>query len=164
MKKTISVIVLFAVLVISVSAYSGRVYEAAEGYKAPLFKVEKSDTLVSLADLRGRYVLVNFWASTDAQSRLRANDYDALGDYYPGERFCHLSVNFDRSERLFREIVRRDNLSAKSQFHVSDGEAARLSGAYHLSEGLNSFLIDPEGKIIEVNPDVRYLKSILSDV
>ena len=162
MKKTISVIVLFAVLVISVSAYSGRVYEAAEGYKAPLFKVEKSDTLVSLADLRGRYVLVNFWASTDAQSRLRANDYDALGDYYPGERFCHLSVNFDRSERLFREIVRRDNLMAETQFHVQGDDAAEIIDAYRLDKGYRSFLIDPDGMIVATNPDTRTLASIMA--
>lgn len=161
MKKTLSIIVLFAFLVISASAYSGRVYEAAEGYKAPLFKVEKSDTTVSLADLRGRYVLVNFWASNNAQSRLRASDYNALASEIPAERFCQLSVNLDRSERLFSEIVRRDNLDATSQFHVTDGEAAVISGAYHLSEGLNSFLIDPEGEIIEMNPTIQTLHTIL---
>ena len=159
MKKTISIIVLFAVLVISVSAYSGRIYEAAEGYKAPLFTVEKSDTTISLADLRGRYVLVNFWSSADAQSRMRANQYDALSNDLSQEQFCQLSVNLDRSERLFREIVRRDNLSAKSQFHVSDGEAACISGAYHLNEGFNSFLIDPEGRIVELNPDIETINT-----
>ncbi len=161
MKKTLSIIVLFAFLVISASAYSGRVYEAAEGYKAPLFKVENGDTAVSLADLRGRYVLVNFWASNDAQSRLRANNYDALSSEIPTERLCQLSVNLDRSERLFSEIVRRDNLDVKSQFHVSDGEAAEISGSYHLSEGLNSFLIDPEGRIVEMNPSIQSLHTIL---
>lgn len=65
------VIVLFAVLVISVSAYSERVFEAAEGYNAPSMTIENSDTTLSLADMKGRYVIVTFWSSADADSRLR---------------------------------------------------------------------------------------------
>lgn len=159
-----SIIVLFAVLVISVSAYSGRVYEAAEGYKAPLFAVENGDTSVSISDLRGRYVLVNFWASTDALSRLRAADYDASVNDIPQERFCHLQVNMDRSEGLFKAIVERDNMNAKSQFHVSDGEAASIAVSYHLSDGFNSFLIDPEGRIVETNPSADKLKQIIGTI
>ncbi len=56
MKKTMTIIVLFAVLLITVSAYPGRVYEAADGYKAPAITLTNSDTTMSLADLKGRYV------------------------------------------------------------------------------------------------------------
>lgn len=109
-----TVIVLFAVLLITVSAYTGRVYDAAEGYKAPVFTLAKSDSSeVNLADLRGRYVLVNFWRSNDVESRLSAASYNDAAKQFDEERFCLLSVNLDRSERLFREIVRRDNLSAE---------------------------------------------------
>ena len=151
------VIVLFAVLVISVSAYSERVYEAAEGYNAPSITIENSDTTLSLAELKGRYVIVTFWSSADADSRLRAYRYDEASKLLPQERFCLLSVNFDRSERLFREIVRRDNLSAENHIHVDGSQANRIIHDYRLTEGFKSLLIDPKGRIVAMNPSIETL-------
>ncbi|MBJ2185800.1 thioredoxin family protein [Paramuribaculum intestinale] len=151
------VIVLFAVLVISVSAYSERVFEAAEGYNAPSMTIENSDTTLSLADMKGRYVIVTFWSSADADSRLRAYRYDEAAKLLPQERFCLLSVNFDRSERLFREIVRRDNLSAENHIHVDGSQANRIIHDYRLTEGFKSLLIDPKGRIVAMNPSIETL-------
>lgn len=151
------VIVLFAVLVISVSAYSERVFEAAEGYNAPSMTIENSDTTLSLADMKGRYVIVTFWSSADADSRLRAYRYDEAAKLLPQERFCLLSVNFDRSERLFREIVRRDNLSAENHIHVEGSQANRIIHDYRLTEGFKSLLIDPKGRIVAMNPSIETL-------
>ena len=154
------VIVLFAVLVISVSAYSERVFEAAEGYNAPSMTIENSDTTLSLADMKGRYVIVTFWSSADADSRLRAYRYDEAAKLLPQERFCLLSVNFDRSERLFREIVRRDNLSAENHIHVDGSQANRIIHDYRLTEGFKSLLIDPKGRIVAMNPSIETLTKI----
>lgn len=151
------VIVLFAVLVISVSAYSERVFEAAEGYNAPSMTIENSDTTLSLADMKGRYVIVTFWSSADADSRLRAYRYDEAAKLLPQERFCLLSVNFDRSERLFREIARRDNLSAENHIHVDGSQANRIIHDYRLTEGFKSLLIDPKGRIVAMNPSIETL-------
>lgn len=151
------VIVLFAVLVISVSAYSERVFEAAEGYNAPSMTIENSDTTLSLADIKGRYVIVTFWSSADADSRLRVYRYDEAAKLLPQERFCLLSVNFDRSERLFREIVRRDNLSAENHIHVDGSQANRIIHDYRLTEGFKSLLIDPKGRIVAMNPSIETL-------
>ena len=154
------VIVLFAVLVISVSAYSERVFEAAEGYNAPSMTIENSDTTLSLADMKGRYVIVTFWSSADADSRLRAYRYDEAAKLLPQERFCLLSVNFDRSERLFREIVRRDNLSAENHIHVDGSQANRIIHDYRLTEGFKSLLIDPKGRIVAMNPSIETLTNM----
>lgn len=160
MKKTMKIIVLFAVLVISVSAYSERVFETAEGYSAPSMTIENSDTTMSLAELKGRYVIVTFWSSADADSRLRVRQYDEASKLLPQERFCLLSVNFDRSERLFREIVRRDNLSAKNHIHVDGSQANRIINDYRLSEGFKTLLINPEGRIVAMNPSIETLTKL----
>ena len=157
------IIVLFAVLVISVSAYSERVFEAAEGYSAPSMTIENSDTTMSLAEMKGRYVIVTFWSSADADSRLRARQYDEASKLLPQERFCLLSVNFDRSERLFREIVRRDGLSAETQFHIEGNRANQLINDYHLESGMQSFLIDPSGRIVAKNPTEQTLTQLTCD-
>ena len=157
-----STIVLFVFLLVSVAANTGRVYEAAEGYKAPLFTIEERDTTLSLAELKGHYVLVNFWASSDAESRLRASEYDSAAGELAEGRVTSLQVNLDRSERLFSEIVRMDGLDAKTQIHVSDNAAADIAKAYRLKHGFNSFLIDPEGRIVEPNPSVATAVAVAS--
>ena len=126
-------------------------------YNAPSMTIENSDTTLSLADMKGRYVIVTFWSSADADSRLRAYRYDEAAKLLPQERFCLLSVNFDRSERLFREIVRRDNLSAENHIHVDGSQANRIIHDYRLTEGFKSLLIDPKGRIVAMNPSIETL-------
>lgn len=155
------IIAIFAVLLVSMSAHTERVYEAADGFNAPDLTVDNSHSALSLSDLKGKYVLVTFWASSNAQSRISAARYDDFSKNLDEERFCLLSVNFDRSERLFREIVRRDNLSAKSQFYVSGSNAETIFENYHLGNGFQSFLINPQGKIVATNPSNDTLKKIV---
>lgn len=155
------IIAIFAVLLVSMSAHTERVYEAADGFNAPDLTVDNSHSALSLSDLKGKYVLVTFWASSNAQSRISAASYDDFSKSLDEERFCLLSVNFDRSERLFREIVRRDNLSAKSQFYVSGSNAETIFENYHLGNGFQSFLINPQGKIVATNPSNDTLKKIV---
>ena len=155
------IIAIFAVILVSMSAHTERVYEAADGFNAPDLTVDNSHSALSLSDLKGKYVLVTFWASSNAQSRISAARYDDFSKSLDEERFCLLSVNFDRSERLFREIVRRDNLSAKSQFYVSGSNAETIFENYHLGNGFQSFLINPQGKIVATNPSNDTLKKIV---
>lgn len=155
------IIAIFAVLMVSMSAHTERVYEAADGFNAPDLTIDNSHSALSLSDLKGKYVLVTFWASSNAQSRISAARYDDFSKSLDEERFCLLSVNFDRSERLFREIVRRDNLSAKSQFYVSGSNAETIFENYHLGNGFQSFLINPQGKIVATNPSNDTLKKIV---
>ena len=136
-----SIIALFAVVLVSLSAHSGRVFEAAEGYKAPGLELEYHGKSLNLDDMKGRFVLVNFWSSLDAMSRISASDYDSfVGKADKEQQLSLISVNLDPSEALFREIIRRDGLSESSQWHVEGPQAGRISDAYNLRHGLSSFL------------------------
>ena len=158
-----SIIAFFAVVLMSLSAHTGRVFEAAEGYKAPALELEYQGKTLSLDDMKGRFVLVNFWSSLDAMSRISASDYDSYVRKTGNEQQLSLiSVNLDPSEALFREIIRRDGLSESAQWHVEGHQAGRISDAYNLRHGLCSFLIDPAGRIIAVNPDKEQLKAALA--
>ena len=73
-----------------------------------------------------------------------------------------LSVNFDRSERLMDEIVRCDNLDPSSQFHVgTSDDAAAIRDAFQLHNGLRTFIIDEQGKIICADPTEEQLLTVL---
>lgn len=164
MKKTISLIAIFTVLLFSVSAGYDREPKPVQGSQAPWFEVKTTDgSTISLSQMRGRYVLVSFWASNDACSRINTTLYDRFLKADPdGEKLSLLSVNVDRSERLFRETVRRDRMDAESQFHVFGNEASQLMHRYgQNTTDCQSFLIDPQGVVVAVNPDVEALAAVL---
>lgn len=146
------------VLLLSVSAHTERFFEAAEGYMAPALNIENSN--FSLAEQRGKYVLVNFWSSADAEARLATKDYDDATREFPEEQFSRVSVNIDSSRRLCNEIIRRDRLNADVQHHADDDQISTIMRDWHLYSGLRSFLIDPSGKIIAVNPSIPTLKKL----
>ena len=163
MKKALTYIGLFAVLTILIASYSERVVKADEGYTAPELEMLANDSMnISLDNLRGKYVLVNFWDSSNAVSRIAAGEYDRFLHANHGNSFSLLSVNTDKNPDLFRDIVKKDKLDTSTQFHITDAKAKNLSENYRLDSGFSSYLIDPQGKIVAVNPSVSVLENYLS--
>ena len=155
MKKAMGIVAFFAVLLLTVSARTERLFQAAEGFKAPELTIEPADSSagLSLADCKGKYVLLNFWSSADAQSRIQAKDFDNLDGLYDAEQFRHVAVNLDHSRSLFREIMRHDGLNAEVHYYYADAaNSGRMTDDWHLESGFRSFLIDPQGHILAVNP------------
>ena len=97
------IIAIFAALIALFTAATDRAVDGAKGFKAPVFKIERADSLVQLDNLKGEWVLLQFWSSADASSRLAAKEYSrlhsAVNQGAGQERFRHLAVNFDRSSR-----------------------------------------------------------------
>lgn len=162
MKKSISYIAFFGVLILMISAYSERVVKAEKGYTAPEIEmVNDGETNISLDKLRGKYVLVNFWDSNSAISRIAAGEYDRFLKESPS-KFKLLSINTDDNKKLFKEIVKNDNLDISTQFHIDDVKTRNTKNDYRLEQGFSSYLINPEGKIVAVNPSVTTLEKYLT--
>ena len=164
MKKTMSIIAIFAVFLVSVAAYSDKAVDASQGYTAPVFTIGQGENKMSLDQMKGKYVLLTFWASSDAKSRIACQQYSSFTrENQQEDEFCHISVNFDRSEALFNEIVKRDKLQAKTQYFAQGDKASRLMADYQLENGFNTYLIDPQGRIVAKNPSTQHLNEILSN-
>lgn len=151
MKKAILFIASFAVLIISLSAFTDRASAPAIGYKAPQFILAEGESVITLADQRGKFVLLNFWTASDAESRIKCSEYERLAA--EDNSLSIVSVNLDSSKALYREIVKRDGLDEYSQFHLEGLQSDRVVDLYRLEGNLKSFLIDPDGRILAVNPD-----------
>lgn len=167
MKKTLKLMMsIFVVLVFS-SAFKGSGIAPVRGSIAPAVRLDNNDNVISPENYNGKYLLLNFWSAADGKSRLKANELTAAvkelnKNAGNRDKISLVSVNFDRSEKLFREIVKRDNLDAQSQFYATGKQADKLRRAYNLQKGLNSFLIGPDNRIVAVNPDRKDLTKILS--
>lgn len=157
------IIAILGFLLLASSAGTERYFKTAEGLKAPFFGMLASDgNTVSTSDFAGRFVIVNFWASNDAGSRMAAKLYDGYVESVGEERVTLLSVNFDNNRELVNEIVRRDNLEAKSQFNVqSKSSIEAILEKFDMHDGLKSFLLNPEGRIVAINPSVATIASVV---
>lgn len=160
MKRTFFAAAFAAALLLTASSYSDEHGGTRPGDFAPRFEVENPDAKVDLGQLRGQYVLLTFWSSADAPSRIAAGKYSAWINGNENANLRHISVNFDEEPMLFAEIAKRDGLDMTSQYHVAGAQAESIASEYGLDQGFGSMLIAPDGRISKVNPSLSELSSL----
>ena len=159
MNKTLLTIATLAMLTLFTSAYYSAPADSRIGYKAPALILDNNNGLSPLMQHQGESVLLTFWASSDAESRLTNLRYDRLSRQ-PGVAYNHVSVNLDRSVNVFNTIVQLDDLNRSAQFSTSADAQETIIKCWRLNEGYHSFLIDKSGKIVAVDPDAATLAAI----
>lgn len=158
MKRTFFAAALAALMLLTASSARDERGGTRPGDFAPRFEVEGSGAKVDLGQLRGQYVLLTFWSSADATSRIDAAKYDAWMSGRQDVR--HISVNFDDEPALFAEIAKRDGLDMTAQYHVEGAAAEKIISDYGLEKGYGSMLIGPDGRIAKLNPTASELSSL----
>ena len=132
-----------------------------EGKQAPKLYVENTAGKVTLQELKGQYVLLNFWAGYDAMSRMQNVRFAREIDKAELENISLVSVSFDTNRKVFEETIKRDGLNAATQFYDKDGSRSDIFDNYRLNKGFASYLISPEGVIIAKNPDPEHLTNLI---
>jgi cytochrome c biogenesis protein CcmG, thiol:disulfide interchange protein DsbE len=97
----------------------------------------------SLADYRGRWVLVNFWASWCVPCKQEAPALESFQDRHGGPGFTVLGVDSRDLSGDGRAFVERYGITYP-QLRDGDGAAAREYGTTGVPE---NFLIDPRGRV-----------------
>ncbi|MBC7914646.1 MAG: AhpC/TSA family protein [Pyrinomonadaceae bacterium] len=140
--------------------------QLAVGAIAPEFS--QSDTngkAVKLSDFKGKYVLLDFWASWCGPCRQENPNVVKIYNQFKDKNFTVLGVSLDRpgSKSAWLKAISDDNLTwvNVSDLNFWKNEVAML---YNVTGIPQNFLLDPQGKIIAKNLRGEDLKSALDMV
>lgn len=128
---------------------TGAAPAAQAGRAAPDFRLATLDgQTAALTDFRGRYVLVNFWASWCGPCRGETPDLQRMHERLAGTgRLAILGVNQQEPRAAAKEFADRFDV----EYPILLDTTGEVSVAYRVGVGLPvTFLIDPDGVIVRV--------------
>jgi peroxiredoxin len=147
LKKHLSFFLVF--LFLTTEAFTPFAADELVGKKAPGFTLKDLDNReVSLASLKGKVVLINFWATWCPPCKAEMPSLNMLYSEYKDRGFMVLAISMDRKEQEVIEYLKKNTFSFKVLLDPKMN-ATRYYGVFSLP---TSFLIDRNGVIVK-----RYL-------
>ncbi len=118
---------------------------------------------VTLTSLRGKYVLIDFWASWCGPCRRENPNVVKAYNKYKGKGFEIYGVSFDQDRGKWLNAIKSDGLTWT---HVSDlkGWESAAGQSYSIKSIPASILLDPQGRIIGKNLRGEALEAKLASV
>ncbi len=157
---------LVALLVVVGAVWLGRQYylapklslgAAADDFTAP----QLNGGELRLSSLRGKVVLLDFWASWCGPCRRDNPGLVRIWNEFSSKNFEIVSVSLDTKRPAWERAVREDGL--RWPLHVSHlmGFEDPVAKQYTVHSIPTKYLLSEDGSVIAVNPDEKKLRELL---
>lgn len=145
----------------------------SSGEQVPQFTGQKLDgEILNIEQLRGQYVLLDFWASWCGPCRRKNPGLVKLHERFHGTEFTDaegfeiVSISLDRNAGAWQQAIETDHLDWSNHLldrHV-DGQLDNglLADRFDVKQIPSTFLLGPDGKIIGVNLPTWRIRQLLS--
>lgn len=129
-----------------VTATSKQIESMGKGMPAPLFASTSVDGKpVNLADLKGKYVLIDVWATWCGPCRLQSPKFEKLAIKYKNQPVHFVALSTDR--RIDHWLTEAKTKS-KSVLQLHIDNEGEFSNSYSIESIPRFILIDPQGNFI----------------
>lgn len=135
-----------------------------EGQAAPDFTLpDPAGNMISLSSFKGKYVLVDFWASWCGPCRMENPNVVAAYQKYKNKNFTILGVSLDKAKEPWLNAIKDDQLTWT---HVSDLKfwESAVVPLYNIEGIPYNVLLDPDGKVVAQNLRGGALEAKLAEV
>ncbi len=135
------------------------------GDVAPDFEVPGLDgKFIRLSDYRGRYVLLDFWATWCGPCRAEMPGLKKLQEIYGNDkRFALIGLSLDDTMKAMGDFVKEQGLTW-THGHVGPSKKSPVPGRYGVRGIPRIVLIGPDGKIIKPNLTYEGARDALRDL
>ena len=150
------------------NAKAGLFEKIADAEKTKIGKVAPDFTFpdingndVSLSSLKGKYVLIDFWASWCGPCRKESPNVQKQYQLYKDKGFEVVSVSIDKKEDAWRKAVKEDKLEGTM---LLAQDSKKIMKDYVFSGIPYMVLLDKEGRVMALNLRGEALQEKLKDI
>ena len=145
---SLSRFVIALVLMLAITASFSQVEAVEKSHLAQDFTLKNLDgEEVNLGQFRGKYLLINFWATWCGPCKIEMPSLETLYRRFKSDKFDMIGISNDMfGDRVVRPYVKASKLT----FPMLLDQRMIVSHQYGVVSLPTTFLIDPQGKIIGV--------------
>ena len=134
------------------------------GQQAPeILLPDTKNKVITLSSLKGKVVLIDFWASWCMPCRVSIPSVVKLYDKYKSKGFEVYGVSIDDKKNAWLKAIKQDNINY-TQVNDKAGWYAKVTEVYGVNEIPATFLIDKKGTIIAINLEGQELEDKINEL
>ena len=134
------------------------------GTQAPNFELPPPEgKKVQLSDFKGKYVLIDFWASWCPDCRRISPNVEAIAKAYQGKDLAVVAVSFDIDKEAWVKYINR-NGAPINEVHVSELKKMKESAvakAFGVQWIPSLYLLDKDGKVLLATVEVSKVEAMV---